>query len=65
MAGEPFKLNVGSPVPVAAPENTHKHQNGILLAHTVNIQLLTMKILKRYSLDLLESLVLVVTFLNC
>ncbi len=68
LAGEPFKLTVGSPVPVAAPEHTHthiRHQHAVLLALDINIQLIILQILKRYSLDLLESLVLVVTFLNC
>lgn len=67
LAGEPFKLNAGSPAPAAAAGNTHthSHQKGIALALAVNIQNINLEILKRHSQFLLESLVLVVTFLNC
>lgn len=40
LAGEPFKLTVGSPVPVAAPEDT---RNSTVLALAVQIHLMTLE----------------------
>lgn len=58
LAGEPFKLTVGSAVG-AAPEHKHKRYQALLVAANACGSL------PEHALDRLESLLLVVTFLNC